>query len=400
MASSDANWFAQNAPPITADQVAQLYQQYLGRAPENDQVVQQYITGIGSQYGLSGIASAIASSPEAQTYASSSVAARQARGDPSAAAPTAASGPPSGGNLSDPAYAAKLVAYYGAQPGADPSLTNDPNYWIGKITSGELGPDQGYIVNKMQTAWQQPAVGSTPSAQAPAPSALAQYVNPPPTTTFTPPPAPTYTAYNPGAAPTPTTYTMPTEAQAQATPGYQFAVDQGNLGLQRSAAAQGGLLSGGALKDISAYNVGMADQNYNNLVSQGLAINQQNNTNALNQYQATVNANLGAGSLNLSGVNQQFQNTYTPSWNAYLSSIGQGQYGSSLAVNQNQFNASLANNQSQFGANYGLTAQNQYWGQGLAENQNAYNQWSNNQSTAFNQNYATAQLGNPGNPYA
>jgi hypothetical protein len=66
-------------------------------------------------------------------------------------------GPPTGGSITDPTYAAQLVAYYAKQPGADPSLTNDPNYWIDKMTSGAFGTDQNYAVQKMQTAWLQPA---------------------------------------------------------------------------------------------------------------------------------------------------------------------------------------------------------------------------------------------------
>jgi len=37
-------------------------------------------------------------------------------------------------NPTDPAYVAKFVQYLASQPGADPTLASDPNYWIGKIT--------------------------------------------------------------------------------------------------------------------------------------------------------------------------------------------------------------------------------------------------------------------------
>lgn len=43
--------------------------------------------------------------------------------------------------------------YYGNQPGADPSLLSDPSYWNGKVMSGELGAEAGYIGQKMQSAW-------------------------------------------------------------------------------------------------------------------------------------------------------------------------------------------------------------------------------------------------------
>lgn len=51
-------------------------------------------------------------------------------------------------------------------------------------------------------------------------------------------------------------------ADYQADPGYQFRIDQGNQALERSAAARGGLNSGRALKDLTAYSQGAASQEY------------------------------------------------------------------------------------------------------------------------------------------
>ncbi len=58
----------------------------------------------------------------------------------------------------------------------------------------------------------------------------------------------------------------------QGNPGYQFAVDQGNQGIQRSAAAKGTLLTGGTLKDLAQFNTGLASQNYNNIFGQQLGL--------------------------------------------------------------------------------------------------------------------------------
>ncbi len=63
----------------------------------------------------------------------------------------AAATKPSGGNLRDPDYATQFVNYWSAQPGVNPSLARDPNYWVQKITSGELGADENYIVSKFMT---------------------------------------------------------------------------------------------------------------------------------------------------------------------------------------------------------------------------------------------------------
>lgn len=54
-------------------------------------------------------------------------------------------------------------------------------------------------------------------------------------------------------------------------PSMQFTMNQGLNALNASAAARGGLLSGGALKNALEYSQGLASQNYNNAVNQALA---------------------------------------------------------------------------------------------------------------------------------
>lgn len=55
-----------------------------------------------------------------------------------------------------------------------------------------------------------------------------------------------------------------TAADFQADPGYQFRMDQGAQGLQRSAAARGGLLNGGTLKALSRYGQDYASNEFGN----------------------------------------------------------------------------------------------------------------------------------------
>lgn len=74
---------------------------------------------------------------------------------PAPAGGGATENPGTTGNLSDPAYVSKLIAYYAAQPGADPSLKNDPNYWSQKMLSGTFGSDPNYAVHKMVNGWKE-----------------------------------------------------------------------------------------------------------------------------------------------------------------------------------------------------------------------------------------------------
>lgn len=75
------------------------------------------------------------------------------------------------------------------------------------------------------------------------------------------------------------TFQAPTAAQAAQTPGYQFQLQQGENAMQNSAAAQGGLLSGGTLAGLNNYAQGVASTNYQNTFN-----------NALTQYQNAYNS--------------------------------------------------------------------------------------------------------------
>lgn len=59
-------------------------------------------------------------------------------------------------------------------------------------------------------------------------------------------------------------------------PAYAFDLDQGQKALERSAAARGGLASGGTLKDLTKYAQGMASNEYQNAYNRFL--NNQNTT--------------------------------------------------------------------------------------------------------------------------
>ncbi|MFC5861096.1 hypothetical protein ACFPT7_02195 [Acidicapsa dinghuensis] len=79
-------------------------------------------------------------------------------------------------------------------------------------------------------------------------------------------------------------FTAPTAAQAAQTPGYQFALNQGENAVQASAAANGSLLTGGTLNAEQQFGQGLANTNYNNVYNQALqSYNTNYNTWANNQ---------------------------------------------------------------------------------------------------------------------
>lgn len=94
--------------------------------------------------------------------------------------------------------------------------------------------------------------------------------------------------------------------QFQQDPGYAFRLSEGQKALDRSAAARGGLISGGALKAAQRYGQDMGSQEYMNAFNryqternaqlnplQSLAGVGQTTTNQLGQFGAANAANVG-----------------------------------------------------------------------------------------------------------
>lgn len=65
-------------------------------------------------------------------------------------------------------------------------------------------------------------------------------------------------------------FSAPTAAEAGASPGYQFTLQQGLKATQNSAAARGLGTSGAALKGASTYATGLADSTYNDVYNRAL----------------------------------------------------------------------------------------------------------------------------------
>jgi hypothetical protein len=113
--------------------------------------------------------------------------------------------------------------------------------------------------------------------------------------------------------------------QFQQDPGYAFRMSEGMKGLERSAAARGGLLSGGTLKGIQRYGQDMASQEYQN---------------AFNRYQTERSARLNPLQ-SLAGVGQTATNQLGAAGREYGSSAGSIMSGQGV----NSANALLAGQQ-------------------------------------------------------
>ena len=95
--------------------------------------------------------------------------------------------------------------------------------------------------------------------------------------------------------------------QFQADPGYAFRMSEGMKGLERSAAARGGLLSGATLKGIQRFGQDLGSQEY---------------MNAFNRYQTERNARLNPLQ-SLAGVGQTSTNVLGAAGQSMASNVGE-----------------------------------------------------------------------------
>jgi hypothetical protein len=108
----------------------------------------------------------------------------------------------------------------------------------------------------------------------------------------------------------------------EADPGYQFRLDQGKRQIENSAAARGGLLSGGALKGLTEYNQGFASNEYMNVYNRLASI--AGIGTAPNQAIGASSALIGAAGSNYAGAGMSRGSGYIGAGNAF--STGAGQY--------------------------------------------------------------------------
>jgi len=106
------------------------------------------------------------------------------------------------------------------------------------------------------------------------------------------------------------TFQSPTDVTEQNDPGYQFRLQQGMQALQNSAAARGGLLSGGTAKALTDYNQNAASGEYSNVYNRALQNYNTNDNTFTNDQTNTFNrlmalqsgGQVSANNLSASGI--------------------------------------------------------------------------------------------------
>lgn len=121
-------------------------------------------------------------------------------------------------------------------------------------------------------------------------------------------------------------FKAPTDVTEQNDPGYQFRLKQGQDAIERSAAARGGLLSGGTAKSLSDYNQGSASAEYGNVYGRAASeyerrynIFKQNQNDLFNRF-ATLS---GVGQTTAGQLNSAGLQSASNAGNILLTSAGQ-----------------------------------------------------------------------------
>lgn len=115
-------------------------------------------------------------------------------------------------------------------------------------------------------------------------------------------------------------------ADFQVDPGYGFRQQQGEQGIERSAAARGGLLSGSAIKDAMRFNQGLASDEYSNAYNRF----QTNRSNKINPLQSLMGSGQTATG-QLTNASQNYANNATNASQNYAINAGNAAMGAGNA---------------------------------------------------------------------
>lgn len=120
-------------------------------------------------------------------------------------------------------------------------------------------------------------------------------------------------------------------SQIANNPNYQFVLQQGTDAVQKSAAAKGGLFSGGTLKAIDQYSQGLATNTINDAYSQALNTFQTNHNNTFQGLSALTGIGMNAENAYQGAIGQRLNanvaagNAYTGAGNAQAAgTVGAG----------------------------------------------------------------------------
>lgn len=171
------------------------------------------------------------------------------------------------------------------------------------------------------------------------------------------------------------TFTAPTAAEVQATPGYQFQLQQGSNAITNQAAAQGLSQGGNTLKALTQYGQGLAGTYYQNAFNNAQNAFQTNQNTTLANLSALTNTGQTAtgqfNQANQNAGNQIANNTMGGAGATANNTLNAGLYAGNTGTDLAKFLSTLQTQGSEFTAGLGLsgatTAGNFAVGKGAAQ---------------------------------
>lgn len=295
-----------NGQAVTREFVIAQYMRWLGRPPESEDVIKGWMNNPG---GPVAVATAISNSPESRVFAAGG--GRGPNPNPTPGDPPAAAGTqPKGGSLSDPAYVKQLIAWASKQPGVNPSVINDPNYWSGAVS--HFNGDEAYFIKRMFT----PEGGADSGGNLGDLSKgglLDPFTEPfnAPDTGWTMPDLPTFDfKYADFNAPDPNSILD--------DKSFQFRKSQGEQSLTNASAASGLLRSGGTLKDFINYGQNFASNEYNNIYNRDLTTYGTNEKKAFDTATTDFGAKLTGYTTTAAARQRQAETDWQHAWDQYM----------------------------------------------------------------------------------
>lgn len=167
----------------------------------------------------------------------------------------------------------------------------------------------------------------------------------------------------------------PTQAQLEATPGYQFQLQQGQEAIQNQASASGLVNGGNTLKALTSFGQGLAGTTYQNAFNNANTTFNTNQNATLNDLTAAAGTGLNAsGQLNSAAQNagnQIASNTIGGAGAQASNTLGAATYAGNTDTSLQQYLGTLGLQGSEYGAGLGLqgatTAGNFAVGKGEAQ---------------------------------
>ena len=143
----------------------------------------------------------------------------------------------------------------------------------------------------------------------------------------------------------------------QATPGYQFQMDQGTAAVNALAGARGGLNSGRTMQDLQTFGQGLANQEYNNYLNRLTGMAGTGFSAAGAQANAATNAAAGTSNA-LAGIGNAASAGAIGAGNAWQNAFGN-------LAGLNQYQRATTGQTSNPGMTYGSGS----WARGMTGNQ-------------------------------